>query len=84
MGFDKPPVKIKAVWKWHCPTCGHTNTPPYRVAELSAEEAEELRNEHGVQPWQTGDWVVAPTIVDCLSCGDEFDAEVVGDHDDDV
>jgi len=39
---------------------------------MSADELAELRDEHGVQPWEEGDFVMMPEAVHCPHCGREF------------
>lgn len=45
------------------------------VVELSDEEIAELRDEHGVESWEKGDFLTSPRRVECGHCHVSFDTE---------
>ena len=57
-------------WRFKCPACGFTQSTIGVIAELSAEEREELETEYGVM-FRTGDWVRMPAEVTCKVCLNE-------------
>lgn len=65
-------VELVPAFSWACESCGAENFSRSVVAEFSEEEMEELRREHGVQPWEAGHFVQKPTIVECCRCHQKF------------
>ncbi len=65
-------VETRPAFAWDCPNCGAENFARAVVCELSEEEMRELRDEHGVQPWETGNFLVKPESVSCHSCKESF------------
>ncbi|MCE9548102.1 MAG: hypothetical protein K8T25_21725 [Planctomycetia bacterium] len=64
-------VEMRPAFSWDCPQCGVENFSRAVVCEMSQEEMQELRDDHGVQPWETGHFLVKPVIVTCRSCRTE-------------
>ena len=65
-------VELHLAYMWDCHSCGRENFARSMVPSLSEDELEELREEHGVQPWETGEFSTAPGTVKCAFCGEEF------------
>jgi len=65
-------VELVPAWLWTCDNCGRDNFERSVVAELSAEEMDELKQEHGVEEFHEGDFLSAPEQVCCKGCGEEF------------
>ena len=61
-------VELRPAFSWDCPKCGTENFARGIVPEMAPEELSELRDEHGVQPWEAGDFVMAPESVECKHC----------------
>lgn len=53
---------------WTCPECGRDRFERSIVVELSPEEMQELRNEHGVEVWDNGHFCTKPAEVSCPEC----------------
>ena len=62
-------VELHPAFVWDCPSCGREQFERSVVAELSPDELEELREQHGIQPWEAGRFHTKPTTVNCRSCG---------------
>lgn len=65
-------VELIPAFFWTCEACDQENFARAIVAEFSEEEMQELRSEHGVQPWETGDFMTQPDIVQCSGCERKF------------
>lgn len=68
-------VELWPAFGWTCPKCEQRNFENAIYAELNAEERAELREEHGVNESQTGDWMRAPTEVVCSVCGTLYETD---------
>lgn len=71
--------KIKAqmhpAYMWDCEECGGENFERAMRPCLSEEEIAELRDEHGVQPWEEGELLTYPDSVTCRHCQSTFETE---------
>lgn len=65
-------VELRLAFAWTCPECGLDHFERAINAEMSPEELEELRSEHGVQPWETGHFSMSPKSVTCPECKQNF------------
>lgn len=65
-------VELRPAFAWDCPECGREYFARAIVAEFSEEQMTELREDHGVEPWETGDFLVKPDTVTCTHCQVEF------------
>ena len=65
-------VELQPAFSWTCPECGRENFHRGLVRELPPEEEQELRDEHGVQPWELGHFVTQPESVECTHCSHSF------------
>ena len=65
-------VELRPAFAWDCPECYREIFVRAIVPEFSPEESAELREEHGVQPWEEGDFLMQPTKVWCKHCEIEF------------
>lgn len=65
-------AELKPAHMWDCPVCGRENFCRVVVPELSESEAKEMKDEHGIEEYDQGYWVSAPTHVTCAHCGKEF------------
>lgn len=68
----KKTVELRPAYAWDCDECGRENFARAVVPELSPDELEELRSEHGIDPWDAGDFVTMPSRVECTYCGAVF------------
>ena len=64
-----PPIRTKKKTAARRESC---RTSP----EFTDEDLQVLKAEHGVQPWETGDFVMMPTNVECGECHAEFPVEL--------
>jgi len=67
-------VELHPAFFWDCPECGVENFCRGIVPEFSEEERAELREEHGVNPWEQGSFVMQPEVVTCAECKAAFKA----------
>ncbi|MDE2105980.1 MAG: hypothetical protein KGL39_52645 [Patescibacteria group bacterium] len=65
-------VSMRPAYAWDCDECGRENFERGAVREFSDEELQELRNDHGVEPWEAGEFVTMPQSVKCPHCGAVF------------
>lgn len=65
-------VEMLPAFSWICDNCGQNNFTSAVVAEFSEEEMQELRDEHGVQPWEAGEFLQKPDEVQCSKCARRF------------
>lgn len=65
-------VELIPAFSWTCDSCGAENFTRSVVAQFSPEEMEELRRDHNVQPWESGEFLQKPNIVKCSSCQTQF------------
>lgn len=72
MKIQSESVELRLAFAWTCPECGIDHFERAIHAEMSAEEMEELRADHGVQPWETGHFHSSPQSVICPSCNQSF------------
>ena len=67
-------VTLRPAFCWDCDECGRENFARAVVPEFSAEDLQAMRNEHGIEPWEAGDFVTMPPTVTCSHCGVVFSA----------
>lgn len=72
-------VELRPAYAWDCDECGVENFTRGLIPELSAEDLAELRDEHGVQPWDEGAFVAMPETVKCHACGAVFSTQHIKD-----
>lgn len=65
-------VTMRPAYAWDCEECGRENFERGLLRDLSEDDLCELREEHGIQPWEAGDFVVMPESVKCPHCGAVF------------
>lgn len=68
------PVELRPAYAWTCNECGRDNFCNGIIAEFSPEDLEELRQEHGIESHETGDWMSMPETVTCQHCQAEFES----------
>lgn len=68
-------VELRPAYVWDCPECGRENFMRGLVPEFSDEDREALRQEHGITPWDEGDFVMMPDRVECKHCSEVFCTE---------
>lgn len=72
-------VELRPAYAWDCEDCGTENFTRGMVPEFSPDDLEELRDEHGIQPWETGAFVAMPEAVKCNACGAVFSTQHIKD-----
>ena len=72
MSIKTENVELRHAFAWTCPECGLDHFERAIHAEMSQEELEELRVEHGVQPWESGHFTTSPKSVTCPDCKQKF------------
>lgn len=68
-------VEVHTAWVWDCDECGRENFERAQTLEADEQEIAEMRDEYGVQPWETGDFVAWPESVTCAHCNETFDVD---------
>ncbi len=76
-------VELHQAWSWDCPECGRENFERAVTCELSDEDKQHMKEDHGIPDPMTGDWVSAPLDVTCKHCGKDFETEEPDDDEDD-
>lgn len=72
-------VELHAAYVFDCDECGRETFGRCRVGEFDEETEREMREEHGIQPWETGDWIQLPSSVVCNHCGAVLEVETYDD-----
>ena len=67
-------IELRPAYAWDCEECGREQFSRCIVPELNAEEIEELKQEHGIERWELGEFQMMPTTVNCKDCGAVFDS----------
>lgn len=65
-------VELRAAYAWDCEHCGRENFVNGLVPELSPEDLAFLKNDHGVEEWDLGQFVCMPENVVCPHCNAQF------------
>jgi DNA-directed RNA polymerase subunit RPC12/RpoP len=78
-------IPLRLAYAWDCPDCGREVFERGIVPEMAPEDLAKLREEHGVEPWMEGDFLLAPEEVKCPHCGSRFSVANLpgGDEDED-
>ena len=69
-------VELRLAYEWTCDSCGRDNfLRSIRCDEsrFTADELSELRQEHGVEPEDVGEFCLRPSTVTCRFCDAEFE-----------
>ncbi len=75
-------IEIHPAHFFDCNQCGVENFVRSVQPVLTAKEQEELRSEHGVQPWEDGRYEAVPMTVECRNCGAKFETQFNGGDED--
>jgi rubredoxin len=65
-------IPLRLAYAWDCPDCGREVFERGIVPEMAPEDMAKLREEHGVEPWMEGDFLLAPDEVKCPFCKSRF------------
>lgn len=65
-------TELRQAYVWTCDECGHDNFVRAVVLEFDEETATELKEDHGIEIWEEGDWVTIPDVVDCKFCNEVY------------
>jgi hypothetical protein len=65
-------VVLRLAYSWDCEECGRESFVRGIVPEMSADDIAALREEHGVEAWEAGDFLMMPDEVECAFCGARF------------
>lgn len=76
-----PTIEVHPAYVFDCDECGAENFVRAIVPEMSQEELDELRIEHGVQPWEAGQFTAFPNEVVCSKCGFRYATQHMCDDD---
>lgn len=68
-------VEMHPAFFWDCPECGTENFERAISPELSESELEALREDHGVNVWESGEFLMMPLKVTCKRCNKAFVTE---------
>jgi hypothetical protein len=77
----KSKVELIPAFVWDCPECGVEQFERTIRAELSPEDMDYLRLQHGVDPLEEGDFLTQPREVQCSACKARFETVVLGVQD---
>lgn len=76
MNCKRKEVELHPCYSWDCDECGRQNYARPVVGDFDAATFDELRTEHGIEPWETGLWLVVPDEVQCRHCNSKFTAAI--------
>lgn len=69
-------TRIWTAYQWTCDECGKDNFERAIAAELTPEERQEIADDQGLDlEYMRGDFVLAPEVVKCGHCGEQFETE---------
>lgn len=68
-------IELHDAFFFICPNCGKENYKRALAAEMSKEEEASIKAEMGIDPWQEGQFVMAPDKVECKKCKKRFVVE---------
>lgn len=71
-------VELRLAFEWTCPDCGVDFFARSMMVDLGPSELQELRDEHGVEAWETGEFQMMPRAVYCTRCGKYFKTKDAG------
>jgi hypothetical protein len=66
-------IVLRPAYVWDCPECGREVFVRGIVPEMADEDLVALREEHGIEPWEEGDFVMLPETVVCPECSASFE-----------
>lgn len=69
-------AELQTAYLWTCDNCGRDNfIRSIKCDEqvLDEQERQELRDEHGIQPFDIGEWVMQPDEVTCEFCKSTYE-----------
>ena len=72
-------VELHPAYQWDCPECGKENFARGVVPEMSEDDLAEMRDDFGVQPWELGQFMLMPEVVQCKHCEFGFETFRMGD-----
>lgn len=76
---NSPPsreTELRPAHAWDCPGCKAENFERALIPCMSPEGEQELRDDHGVQPWHDGAFIRIPKTVTCPHCNETFKVEL--------
>jgi rubredoxin len=65
-------IPLRLAYTWDCPDCGREVFERGIVPEMAPEDLAKMREEHGVEPWMEGEFLLAPDEVKCPHCKSRF------------
>lgn len=65
-------IELHPAYVWNCDSCGRENFERGLVPEFSMEELEEIKEEYGIDPYEEGNFIVMPDLVQCKFCKEKF------------
>lgn len=66
-------IELHPAFVFDCDSCGRENFVRSVVREFDEETVAEMREDHGIQPWEVGDFQMAPESVTCKYCGCKYE-----------
>lgn len=68
-------VELLPAFIWCCDSCGTDQFERAIVCEFSKEELDELKEEWGIEEYDTGHFLEGPREVTCNFCKETFETE---------
>lgn len=74
-------IILYSAFTWLCPKCKKRNYIKGKIAQLTDEDKEEIREEMGVKSWEQGEdideneYLTIPDEVVCKKCFEHYDVE---------
>lgn len=65
-------IELVPAFTWNCPACHSEQIEKAVVVELSQDEVDSLCQERAINPETLADFVSAPAVVQCKTCGHQY------------
>ena len=65
-------VEMRLAFEWTCPDCGTDQFERSMMPDMGDDELAELKDEHGIEPFDIGEFQMQPTKVTCERCSRTF------------
>lgn len=65
-------VELRPAFVYDCENCSRENFVNAVVWEADEESEREMKEEFGVEEWETGEFLTIPNEVRCKFCGETF------------
>lgn len=68
-------TELHQAFFWTCDNCGRDQFERAIMVDADEDEVRQLRDAAGLQPWEDGRFIAAPTEVTCQECDHTYATE---------